>query len=204
MKNSIPLFTVVTLAAGCASITGSKHQPVSVQAHHNGNQIQDASCTLTNDKGSWFIKTPGSTTIQKSGQDLVVTCNKDGVPAGSTTVASSANGGVWGNILLGGFIGYAIDASTGAGFDYPTSMSVQMGQVIKLEPPKPNPDGSMPESNQQIQTAQAQSSSGGLVFDQTAQSPTAQKLRELKTLKDEGVITQKEYDAKKAAVLKGM
>ncbi|WP_396189690.1 SHOCT domain-containing protein [Flavobacterium sp.] len=177
---------------------------MSVQAHHNGNQIQDASCTLTNDKGSWFIKTPGSTTIQKSGQDLVVTCNKDGVPAGSTTVASSANGGVWGNILLGGFIGYAIDASTGAGFDYPTSMSVQMGQVIKLEPPKPNPDGSMPESNQQIQTAQAQSSSGGLVFDQTAQSPTAQKLRELKTLKDEGVITQKEYDAKKAAVLKGM
>jgi len=207
MKTMIPLILISSMATGCASITGSKHQPVSVQTHHNGNQIADASCTLTNDKGSWFLKTPGSTTIQKSGQDLVVTCNKDGVPSGSTTVASSANGGVWGNILFGGLIGYAIDASTGAAFDYPTSMTVQMGQVINLTPPKPNPDGSVPEESaqtQQMQAAQLQNTSGGLVFDQTAQSPTAQKLRELKTLKDEGVLTQKEYDAKKAAVLKGM
>lgn len=206
MKKLIPLVAVVSLVAGCASITGSKNQPVSVQAHHNGNQIQDANCTLTNDKGTWFIKTPGSTTVQKSGQDLVVTCNKEGVPAGSATVASSANGGVWGNLLFGGIIGYAVDASTGAAFDYPTSMSVQMGQVLKLEAPKPNPDGSTPNAAdpQPIQIAQASSSTGGLVFDQNAQSPTAQKLRELKTLKDDGVITQKEYDAKKAAVLKGL
>lgn len=207
MKKLIPLVVVISVTSGCASITGSKNQPVSVQAIHNGNSIEGAGCSLTNDKGSWFVKTPGSTTVQKSGQDLVVTCSKDGIPTGSTSVASSANGGVWGNILLGGFIGYAVDASTGAAFDYPTSMSVQMGQVLKLEPPKPNPDGSMPDAsaqNQTIQTAQASSSSSGLVFDQTAQSPTAQKLRELKTLKDEGVLTQKEYDAKKAAVLKGM
>lgn len=198
---------LATLAVGCATITGSKNQPVSVQAVHNGNSLDGVGCSLTNDKGTWFVKTPGSTTIQKSGQDLVVACTKEGVPAGSTTVSSSANGGVWGNILLGGFIGYAVDASTGAAFDYPTSMTVQMGQVLKLEPPKPNPDGSMTDAsnqNQAIQTAQAPSTSGGLVFDQTSQSPTAQKLRELKTLKDDGVITQKEYDAKKAAVLKGM
>lgn len=194
-------------SVGCATITGSKNQPVSVQAVHNGNSIEGVGCSLTNDKGTWFVKTPGSTTIQKSGQDLVIACSKEGIPSGSTTVASSANGGVWGNILLGGFIGYAVDASTGAAFDYPTSMTVQMGQVLKLEPPKPNADGSMPDAsnqNQTIQTAQASTNSSGLVFDQSAQSPTSQKLRELKALKDEGVITQKEYDAKKAAVLKGM
>lgn len=206
MKSIFPVLAAVSFASGCASITGSKNQPVSVQAHHNGSPIQDANCTLTNDKGTWFVKTPGSTTIQKSGQALVVTCNKDGVPAGSASVESSANGGVWGNILFGGLIGYAIDASTGAAFDYPTSMTVQMGQVLKLEPPRPNPDGSIPDASSQdqsFQTAQNQSS-GGLVFDQTVQSPTAQKLRELKLLKDEGVISQKEYDTKKAAVLKGM
>lgn len=205
---NVVVLSLSVAAVGCATITGSKNQPVSVQAIHNGNSIEGVGCSLTNDKGTWFVKTPGSTTVQKSGQDLVVTCNKDGIPTGSTSVASSANGGVWGNILLGGFIGYAVDASTGAAFDYPTSMSVQMGQVLKLEPPKPNPDGSMPDAsaqNQTIQTAQASSSSSsGLVFDQSAQSPTAQKLRELKTLKDEGAITQKEYEAKKAAVLKGM
>ena len=208
MRKITPVL-LATFAVGCASITGSKNQPVSVQAHHNGNQIQDASCTLTNDKGTWFVKTPGSTTIQKSGQDLVVTCNKEGVPAGSASVVSSANGGVWGNILFGGLIGYAVDASTGAAFDYPTSMSVQMGQVIKLEPPKPNQDGSMPTSQDQTQSMQVAqnsnvSTAGGLTFDSNVQSPASQKLRELKALKDEGAITQKEYDAKKAALLKGM
>lgn len=207
MNKLFSVIAAVSVVSGCASITGSKNQPVSVQTHHNGNPIQDASCTLTNDKGTWFVKTPGSTTIQKSGQDLVVTCNKDGVPAGSTAVVSSANGGAWGNILFGGFIGYAIDASTGAAFDYPTSMTVHMGQVLKLEPPKQNPDGSVATSQDQaqsVQVAQTTNSAGGLTFDTSAQSPTSQKLRELKLLKDEGVISQKEYDAKKAALLKGM
>ena len=207
MKVFVPVVLAV-FAAGCASITGSKNQPVSVQTHHNGSPIEGANCTLTNDKGTWFLKTPGSTTIQKSGQDLVVACNKEGVPAGTASVVSSANGGVWGNILFGGIIGYAVDASTGAAFDYPTSMTVQMGQVLKLEPPKANPDGSVPASQEQVQAAQtAQATTnvaGGLTFDNTTQSPAAQKLRELKSLKDEGVISQKEYDAKKSALIQTM
>lgn len=195
-------FLAVLLATGCASITGSKNQPVSIQAVHTGKSLEGADCTLTNDKGTWFAKTPGSVVVQKSGQDMVIRCEKDGVPAGSTTVASSANAGAWGNILFGGIIGYAVDAGTGAAFDYPSSLSVQMGQVIKLDPPKAGADG-------QIQQAQASNTTtaGGLTFDNsssTTTSPSAQKLRELKTLKDEGIITQKEYDAKKAALIKTM
>lgn len=195
-------FLAVLLATGCASITGSKNQPVSIQAVHTGKSLEGADCTLTNDKGTWFAKTPGSVVVQKSGQDMIIRCEKDGVPAGSTTVASSANAGAWGNILFGGIIGYAVDAGTGAAFDYPSSLSVQMGQVIKLDPPKAGADG-------QIQQAQASNTTtaGGLTFDNsssTTTSPSAQKLRELKTLKDEGIITQKEYDAKKAALIKTM
>lgn len=146
MKNSIPSewklpipLMLLVLSTGCASITGSKNQPVSVTATHNGKPIEGADCVLTNDKGTWYVKSPGSTVIQKSGADLVITCNKDGMPAGSAAAKSSANGGVWGNILFGGIIGYAIDASTGAAFDYPTSMGVQMGQVLQLQPQSPNP-----------------------------------------------------------------
>ena len=39
---------------------------------------------------------------------------------------SKSNGGVWGNLLLGGVVGYAIDAGSGSGFDYPTLMTVEM------------------------------------------------------------------------------
>lgn len=143
-------FLLIALCSGCASITGSKNQPVSVSAHHNGKPIDGADCVLTNDKGTWYVKSPGSTVIQKSGQDLTITCNKDGIPAGTTTAASSANGGIWGNILFGGIIGYAVDASTGAGFDYPASMGVQMGQVIQLQsqvPANSNPNQSPTQPN---------------------------------------------------------
>lgn len=216
------------VCSGCASITGSKNQPVSVQASHNGKIIDSADCTLVNDKGVWFVKAPGSTVVQKSGQDLVVTCNKEGFPQGVATYASSANGGVWGNIIFGGLIGYAVDASSGAAFDYPSSMGVQMGQVIRLEPPKPDngsqfldeydPRNTIPllpaaTRSSGVNVAptgyskgqEAQSQSSGVVFASGAASnPGAQKLREIKALKDEGILTQKEYDAKKAEILKGM
>ena len=136
MYMHLPL-VVIAFCSGCASITGTKNQPVSVTATHNGKPIDGADCVITNDKGTWYVKSPGSTVIQKSGADLVVTCNKDGIPTGSSTAKSSANGGVWGNILFGGIIGYAVDASTGAAFDYPTSLGVQMGQVLQLQPQTP-------------------------------------------------------------------
>jgi hypothetical protein len=35
----------------------------------------------------------------------------------------------WGNILLGGGIGYIVDRNTGAGFDYPPTIIVALRQV---------------------------------------------------------------------------
>ena len=116
------LFTLVT---GCASITGSKSQPVSINAVCDGQPVVEASCTLMNDKGSWYVKTPGSVMIQKAYGDLAVDCKK-GDAIASTKFQSSSNGGVWGNILAGGIIGYAVDASSGAGFDYPSTMTVTL------------------------------------------------------------------------------
>lgn len=229
MINKNLILTLFLVCSGCASITGSKNQPVSVQASHNGQVLDSADCTLVNDKGVWYVKAPGSTVVQKSGQDLVVTCNKYGLPQGVATYASSANGGVWGNILFGGLIGFAVDASSGAAFDYPTSMGVQMGQVIRLEPPKVEQNTqtmddydprnnipllqagtrssgvNVPQKLVQEKPQGSQSKGSDLVFTTGSTSnPAAQKLREIKALKDEGILTQKEYDSKKAEILKGM
>lgn len=220
---------ILLACSGCASITGSKNQPVSVQASHNGQVLDGADCTLVNDKGTWFVKSPGSAVVQKSGQDLVVTCNKSGIPQGVATYASSANGGVWGNILFGGLIGFAVDASSGAAFDYPTSMGVQMGQVIRLEPSNVekntqtmdeyDPRNSIPliqagtrtsgvnvpQANVSGKSQVSQPQNSGIVFSSAGSSnPGTQKLREIKALRDEGILTQKEYDTKKTEILKGM
>lgn len=118
---------------GCASITGSKLQPVSVTTACDGDDHQGALCTLTNDKGSWFVKTPGSVSINKSYGDLSVECKIEDA-RGSAVFQSKNEGAVWGNILAGGIIGYAVDANTGAGFSYPPTMAVNMSGKC----PKPN------------------------------------------------------------------
>lgn len=129
LKTSWVVVLLLSLT-GCASVTGSKLQPVSVQTIQDSQEVSGVGCTLTNDAGKWFVTTPGSVTIQKSTGDLAVECKKEGV-AGRETVVSKSNGAVWGNILLGGGIGYVIDRNTGAGFDYPTSITVAVRKVAE-------------------------------------------------------------------------
>lgn len=125
----------IVLLSGCASITGSKNQPVSINTVCEGQPIIEASCTLMNDKGSWYVRTPGSIMIQKAYGDLAVDCKKDGAVA-SGKFKSNNNGAVWGNLLAGGLIGYAVDANSGAGFDYPATMTVTLNPPCPGQPPK--------------------------------------------------------------------
>lgn len=127
---------------GCASIAGEKMQPVSVQTVQDNKEVAGVGCTLMNDAGKWFVTTPGSVTIHKSTGDLAVDCIKDGNTAGHETIVSKSNGAVWGNIIAGGGIGYIIDRNTGAGFDYPNSITVvlrKIGKVVGLATPTTSP-----------------------------------------------------------------
>lgn len=146
MKTPSLITAIVAFAVlpGCASITGQKTQAISVQTHTRGTQVVDAKCVLINDKGTWFLSTPGSIMVQKSYGDMSVKCEKTDMSPGMAYYQSKSNGGVWGNLLLGGVVGYAIDAGSGSGFDYPTLMTVEMG-IIQAAPPKreePKPAGS--------------------------------------------------------------
>jgi hypothetical protein len=128
MKTTLSVAGLLLLT-GCASITGSKMQPVSLQTMHDAREVTGAACTLVSDAGKWFVTTPGSVTIQKSTGDLAVNCVKDVDMVGQATVVSKSNTAVWGNILLGGGIGYIIDRNTGAGFDYPTLITIPLAKV---------------------------------------------------------------------------
>ena len=125
MTNMLTLCAVLLMTlTGCASITGSKNQPISITAICEAEQVQAANCTVTNDKGMIYVSTPGTAFVNKSTSDLVVSCTKEKVQSNPVIVKSSSNANIWGNILLGGPIGAAVDASTGAGFDYPNSVNV--------------------------------------------------------------------------------
>ena len=133
-------FSILALLAvtGCASVTGSKLQPVSVQTIEDSKEVAGAGCTLTNDAGKWFVTSPGSVTIQKSTGDLAVECVREKDSVGHENIVSKSNGAVWGNIILGGGIGYIVDRNTGAGFDYPNTITVilrKIGETVGLETP---------------------------------------------------------------------
>lgn len=128
---------------GCASIAGEKLQPVTVQTTQDNKEVAGVGCTLMNDAGKWFVTSPGSVTIHKSTGDLAVDCSKDSNTAGHATLVSKSNGAVWGNVLIGGGIGYIIDRNTGAGFDYPSSITVvlhKIGEVVGMATPTALPD----------------------------------------------------------------
>lgn len=117
---------------GCASVSGEKMQPITVQTIQDNKEIAGIGCTLTNDAGTWFLTTPSSVTVHKSTGDMSVDCKRDNI-TGRQTLVSKSNGAVWGNILLGGGIGYIVDRNTGAGFDYPATVTINLRKVGEAE-----------------------------------------------------------------------
>lgn len=141
----------VSVLSGCASITGGSTQVVSVQTTQGGKSLSGAQCTLVNDKGTWFVTTPGTVPVHRAYDDLNVKCEKEGSEPGILTVKSSTKGMAWGNILAGGVIGAAVDMGTGAAYDYPSLLTVSMGVTTTLSPPTKT-DPASPASTPQSTT----------------------------------------------------
>ncbi len=112
------------------------NQPISITTYDKSTLVRDAYCTISNDENTWYVNSPGSVTVTRSAEALTVHCDKEGFDPGLVTVESSVKAMAFGNLIFGGIVGAAIDAGTGAAFDYPASIRVQMGEenVIYVEP----------------------------------------------------------------------
>lgn len=133
--------TAITLAlcalsTGCASITSGQHQSLSVETRADGEPIADARCTLENDKGSWHTTSPGSAVVRRSYNELNVTCKKDGHEPGVTAAKSSTKAMAFGNVIFGGIIGAAVDVGSGAAYDYPSIITVELSRK-RVQGPDP-------------------------------------------------------------------
>jgi hypothetical protein len=118
--------------SGCASIVNGVNQPLSVETRLNGEPLAGAECKLSSNKGTWFVTTPGSLTVHRGFQDLVVECSKEGMPPTIDMVASHVKAMAFGNLLFGGVIGVAVDSGDGAAFDYPDLITIELGKKSAL------------------------------------------------------------------------
>jgi hypothetical protein len=131
---------------GCATISESNQQVLMVRTIQDNREIGGVGCVLTNDAGRWFVSTPGHVTVQKSAGNLFVDCRKHGASAGTDVIASKANtSAVVGNAVTAG-LGYLLDKRTGAGFDYPDTLTVLMkgtGRQPQGEQDRQEPSGAV-------------------------------------------------------------
>jgi len=113
---------------GCASITGSEMQSLSLTATGaDGKPLEKVDCALDNDKGHWVAQAPNFVMVHRSAEDLTVVCKKEGMIDGILKAVSRAAGSMYGNIIFGGGIGAIIDHNKGNGYNYPDSLPVTMG-----------------------------------------------------------------------------
>jgi hypothetical protein len=172
IKNLFTIYVCLMLS-NCASTMSGNSQPITVASNVNG-----AKCTLTNEKGSWSLQTPGSAVVTNSRENLSIRCEKKGYESSVVSIPSKhKDSATWGNVVLGGGVGYIWDRKTGAAFIYPSTVNMTL---VKSETSKSiNDDAKVNLSGE----------------------TTTEQLKQLNDLYKSGVLTEKEFTKAKDKVL---
>ncbi len=121
----LPLLLLIPLA-GCASMIDGVNQTVTVKTEWAGRPVSGAFCTLTNDRGQWFVRTPGSVAVKGSNSPMNVECTKPGVATNMGTVQSHTRFITFADPVFGLLVGTLVDVGNGAAFRYPNEITVTM------------------------------------------------------------------------------
>ena len=119
----IMLISVLTVhLSSCSTIMKGSRQSINVESTPAG-----ANCIMRRE-GTVLArrKTPFITNIEKDSDEIITECKKRGYHRGTKSTDSDVSGWVWGNILLGGIIGLAVDAGTGAMYEYPSNIYLNL------------------------------------------------------------------------------
>ena len=97
-------------AGGCASITNGTSQSINVNSDPG-----EADCTLTRDgRELATVKTPAPVKVKRESRTIHVLCKKEGFRDGETSMDARFETATLGNLILGGVVGLAVDAASGA------------------------------------------------------------------------------------------
>lgn len=121
-----------TLAfTGCASVINDVTHPMKVETKApSGELVTGADCKLTNDYGDFKVKSGETVQVRRSSKDLDIVCKDPANPDALARAISRANGGMFGNIILGGGIGAVIDHNKGTAYTYPLWVQLEFGKTL--------------------------------------------------------------------------
>ncbi len=117
------LMAIPLLLGACATIIEGGDQNISVITYP-----PQAQCKLVRggDIVAFINPTPGTVSLEKGADDVVVHCMKDGYFDSIVTMESSLQDMTFGNIVFGGIVGVAVDAASGAMHEYDASVTVAL------------------------------------------------------------------------------
>ncbi len=118
------LFLFPLILSACSTIVSGTQQSIFIDTP----KVDGAKCRLTDSKtGTWYLPvTPGSISVLKGDGPMNVVCTKDGYESETVSVDETLAGATLGNIILGGGVGFLIDAASGAAQKYPDKITVWM------------------------------------------------------------------------------
>ena len=139
MKNLIIAAGAVLALGGCSTIVDGQSQTIGVNTSPTG-----ARCVLMREGAQIGVvdPTPGTVTIEKTKYDIIVNCEKEGYQEASFINKSDVNSATFGNIILGGGVGWAIDSATGSDNKYQGTVDITLAKAgddsAKVTEPDPN------------------------------------------------------------------
>lgn len=134
MTKKIAALTAVLLCTGCASVVNETTHPMKVETKtQTGELVTGAECKLTNDYGTTTLKSGDTAPVRRSSKDLDIVCKDPKNPDANARAISRANGGMWGNLIIGGGIGAIIDHNKGTAYTYPTWVQLIFGKTLVFD-----------------------------------------------------------------------
>ncbi len=115
------------ILGGCSSIIEGTSQQLVVNTNPPG-----ADCTLLRQDVAIarINPTPGAANIEKTKNDITVSCEKEGFEKATYLNHSGVAGATLGNIILGGGIGWAVDSASGADNKYDSPVNVTLVPTV--------------------------------------------------------------------------
>ena len=96
MRKAFLMFVTSFFLVSCATIVNDPNVPVALSFSDDS----DGSCTLTNKRGSWSGKVPGTFSIRRSDDTLRYNCKTNSGKTGIGGIASSMEGAKLGASVL--------------------------------------------------------------------------------------------------------
>jgi len=108
-----------SLLGGCATIVSGDETDTQITTDPIG-----AECELIGDGYNMVVTSPANIQLDSDAAPVTIICNADGHLEERTEIDTSMDGTIFGNLILGGLIGVAIDAASGSGQKYPESVEL--------------------------------------------------------------------------------